>query len=182
MPPPKCFVRVWHHSTTDDETNRPLLLVTYRLALEKVSCDWESEVVHYDAFSRERVSRVSMITNEMAEEEKRALHVVLKKEPLVDSERARHVVFFEAERLPKSGGLLVITIGLAYSLSPETDKIRVKFRGRLWPWVDEIQVLPPTSSSKWASTQRERDRELVVTFSQSALAYVRPADSDFESD
>ena len=113
--PSRCFVRVWHHRAPDDETRRPLLLVTYRLALERLVPDHDFTVVPYDSFARERVERVSIDGDG-------CLLVGLKKDPLVVAgKRARKVVYCRVRRIEQR--LLVVTLGVACSLAPEDDVI-----------------------------------------------------------
>ena len=73
----KCFVRTWHHRVHDEETDRPLLLVTYRVTLERFVPFSDFVLVYYDKFSRQRVQLASL--------NDRCQTIVLKKEPLFES-------------------------------------------------------------------------------------------------
>ena len=163
----KCFVRTWHHQAPDQKTGRPLLLLTYRIALEKFTRHTDFEPVHYDRFSRDRVRVVSM--------NDRCVRVVLKQEPLLEGcggvQRKRNLAFFEVERIQQ--GLLVLTAGLACSTRPEDDDVDFGFRGRLAPWVSEVFL------SKNRVLGQPGDSELVVVFSTTALLNTDDCDSEF---
>ena len=165
----KCFVRTWHCQAPDEKTGRPLLLLTYRVALERFVPFSDYEPVHYDNFSRQRV-RVASLND-------RCLRIVLKKEPLLESaedqgeQRKRAIVFLEVERIQQQ--LTILTLGLACSTRPADDEIQFGFRGRLVPWVSEV-FLP-----KNRVLGQEGDSEIVVVFSTRALENSDQCDSDF---
>jgi len=139
-----------------------LLLVTYRLALERLVPDHDFTVVPYDSFARERVERVSIDGDG-------CLLVGLKKDPLVVAgKRARKVVYCRVRRIEQR--LLVVTLGVACSLAPEDDVISFECSQReshLPLWVSEVDL-------------RAAADQLVVQFSHQALKNSDELDSVFD--
>ena len=169
--PSRCFVRVWHHPAPDEETCRPLLLITYRLALERLVPDHHFVLGYYDSFARERVESVSI-------DWEGCLRVGLKKDPLVAAERSRKPVYCCVERIEQR--LLVVTLGLACSLSPEDDNaLSFQYRepSRFWVSHVDLRQLPQGQQEK----EGGRDSlEWVVQFSHQALKNSDEMDSLFD--
>ena len=166
----KCFVRTWHHQVHDEKTDNPLLLVTYRVTLERFVPFSDYVPVYYDEFSRQRVRLASL--------NDRCLTIVLKKEPLFESlddsggeQRKRKLAFFKVERLPQQ--LTVLTVGVACSTRPEDDEIHLAFRGRLVPWVSDVAL------SKLRRLGEPGESEIEVYFSARALENSDQCDSDW---
>ena len=169
--PSRCFVRVWHHPAPDEETCRPLLLITYRLALERLVPDHHFVLGYYDSFARERVESVSI-------DWEGCLRVGLKKDPLVAAERSRKPVYCCVERIEQR--LLVVTLGLACSLSPEDDNaLSFQYRepSRFWVSHVDLRQLPQGQQEE----EGVRDSlEWVVQFSHQALKNSDEMDSLFD--
>ena len=169
--PSRCFVRVWHHPAPDEVTCRPLLLITYRLALERLVPDHHFVLGYYDSFARERVESVSI-------DWEGCLRVGLKKDPLVAAERSRKPVYCCVERIEQR--LLVVTLGLACSLSPEDDNVlsfQYREPSRFWVSHVDLRQLPQGQQEE----EGGRDSlEWVVQFSHQALKNSDEMDSLFD--
>jgi hypothetical protein len=140
------------------------LLVTYRFALEKYYPFTDYYLFYYDSQSRASVRSVSLVQGRF--------QIVLKKDPWIEVGRPRVLAFAEAKKL--QGGVLVLTVALACSLSPEDDPhLAVQFQGRLHPWFQAIH-LPSDFESAIG------DRLLTVGFSRRASDYIGDYDSDFD--
>jgi len=167
--PSRSFVRVWHHPAFDEETHRPLLLMTYRLALERLVPDHAFAVHCYDAFARERVESVSI-------DWEGCLRVGLKKDPLVAVERSRKPVYCHVERIEQR--LLVVTLGLACSLSPEDDVVSFQYREPSRYWVSDVDLREPRQQETEGSCDLRL--EWAVQFSHQALKNSDELDSLFD--
>ena len=115
----RSYVRTWHHKAFEDYTGRPLLIVSYRFALDKFVRFTNYTPVHYDAWSRQRIRSMTM--------NNRCLSIVLKQEPVLVKQngdqtfaKKPRLVFFEPRRIQQ--GLLVLTVGLAFRLDPTPAK------------------------------------------------------------
>jgi len=160
----RSFVRVWSRPELVVATGRPLLCVTYRLALEQYYPFTDYSLFHYDAESRASVRSVSLVDNQ--------LRVVLKKHPRVETGREKNLVFVDAKKL--QGSVLVLTFGLVYSLVPEDDNnLDFDFQGRLNPWLQAVS-LPSDYRSALG------DSLLTARFSRRASEFIGCYDSDFE--
>ena len=117
----RSYVRTWHHRASEDHTGRPLLIVTYRFALDKFVRFTNYTLVYYDDWSRRRIRNMTM--------NDRRLSIVLKQEPVLvklkgDQTFAKkpRLVFFEPRRLQQ--GLFVLTVGLVFRLDTSPPPVK----------------------------------------------------------
>ena len=117
----RSYVRTWHHRASEDHTGRPLLIVTYRFALDKFVRFTNYTLVYYDDWSRRRIRNMTM--------NDRCLSIVLKQEPVLvklkgDQTFAKkpRLVFFEPRRLQQ--GLFVLTVGLVFRLDTSPPPVK----------------------------------------------------------
>jgi len=113
----RCFVRVWHNTRDCSRTGRPILLVTYRLALEAFAgTDTDSyDLVFYNEHARQRIRSVSMSCDR--------LKLSLRREPFLgrmpvgrSQTNAKQLVRVDLNR--QFQGVTVVTCTVAYSLDP----------------------------------------------------------------
>ena len=113
----RCFVRVWHDTRDCSRTGRPILLVTYRLALEAFAgTDNDSfDLVFYNEHARQRIRSVSMSGDR--------LKLSLRREPFLgripigsSQTHAKQLVRVDLNR--QFQGVTVVTCTVAYALDP----------------------------------------------------------------
>lgn len=150
---PHCFIRTWSHPVCDQENGHPLLLVTYRLALETFAPYAEYDLVYYDPTAQYRVRRIVM--------GEATLQVQLRREYEVPMRSHKMVTHFEASRI--NHNFLVIIIGVVYSLTPTDLRIDFPWTGRHDMWSEHVDFI------RHAQCRTSSDSVLAIQFSSFAL-------------
>lgn len=146
MAPSRCFVRVWHRKQECPRTGQPILVVTYRLALEALSgedCD-RFDLVFYNDHARERVLSVGLFDGQ--------LRLALGPETFLGrwaseisssstSRGLKQLVGLEVRPLPQR--ITVVQVAVAYALCPQQllRKQNQVWSGRAEEWIEQASFL-----------------------------------------
>lgn len=163
----RCFVRVWHDKRECAITGRPVLVVSYRLAMEAFSGVDTSryDLVFYNDYARERVQSVGMFAGNLKME--------LAPEPFLGvgfgrsgsaycGRGLRQVVELDVTPLPQA--VTAVTVSVAYALRPQEPfrKMTLNWKGRSRLWIENAHLLEePAHDYKEVVTGSDREAEAV---------------------
>lgn len=150
---PHCFIRTWCRRVCDRDNGHPLLLVTYRLALETFAPYAEYDLKYYDRDARYRIRRVIM-----GEE---TLQIQLRREHDVHARNHKMVTHFEASRI--NHHFLILIIGVVYSLTPTDLRIEFPWTTRHDAWSEDVDFI------RHAQCRPRSDSVLAIQFNRCAL-------------
>lgn len=145
----RCFVRLWHEKRECCRTGRPILVVTYRLALEAfpgVGNTLCYPLVFYNQHARERVRSVGLFDGQ--------LRLALGPETFlgrwasqvtssVGDVGLKQLVGLEVQPPPSNHNITVVTVKVAYALCPQQPfrRLNTEWTGRADEWIEQASFL-----------------------------------------